>query len=354
MLKKNNIAALLILCLFFVPEFFSNNGTDYVFKVKFFSTSIIFILCIFLFNGAKFYLEMLLFVGVLFLQILSQILIDGYEDLLRPNLLFIIFTAFILIIVKSHFENNSKYKNEIFNKNLLYFNIIYFLITASQINSGLVEGGVLRAHTLIYLFIFCLVADIKINKFNLFIMLSTTTMLYLLSYASRVQIPFAIILLFLISRVLVFIFTVLGVLLWPLISDFFLRVQNLGFEDFGREYIYICYYEKFSSSNLFISNLAIFKPCNDIWGYSHSSHLELYSNIGLILYIFAFLSIMVEIMTNLLKKNYSIGIGLMFGMLFGLVEGGVEFIYFTSLILILNKCIMMGIKLQPLYKKIVS
>lgn len=352
---KNDMAILFILCMFYIPEIFNNHDADYIFKVKFLSTLIVFILCIILLNGVRLYLEMSLFAGIIIFQILNQILFVGYDDLLRPNLLLGIFTAFILILMKSNLDYNFNYANEVINRYLNYLSIVYCISVAWRIHSAESVEFFIRVHTLIYLFIFCLIAGIEINKRNLLLFFFTTIMAYLFSYASRIELLFLIILLFLISRKLFLFVTLTVVYFLPQVNEILVGIRDVGVVDFGREYIYGCYVDNFSSAYFFFSNFSVFKPCNDVWGYSHSSHLEVYINLGLLLYIIALLSLLIETVSNIIAKKYSIGFGLMFGIIFGVVEGGVEFIYFTSLVSFLSRChIMLGRKKQAQLNQRVS
>ena len=120
----------------------------------------------------------------------------------------------------------------------------------------------IRPHGLIIVYIILEVAGLRLGRLNSFILLTATLLMSYFSYNSRI----AQIVVFLIcinefgfKKVLLF-FTPLFFLAY-LNSDLFVRFSDNGLEDFGRAYIYDCFFNNFSKLNYFLPTYSGLESC---------------------------------------------------------------------------------------------
>lgn len=322
MQKYFSILALLIYYL--MPEIFEYRLNTHDITVLKIIIILLFVTPIIIFDKYT-YSNLYIISFVLFYSVQSLFLIifDDKFIILWQEINYFLLSYLALKIYQNSINNNFK----IIANNLIFVGVLIItIILITQLFYNMREDYVFRPHFLIQLYILLLISGFELHKKNILLLLFIV-LLFLASYQSRVAI---ISTLFIFAFRFGFLKTVMStIILFPLIyidgiTD---RINQLGLSDFGRGYIYNCVIENYSNLGLIIPSTSNFTECN-IFGYTHSSHIEASLNFGLVLFITSLLIIINNFYKSIfIYKNKEIILGYLLFFIYGSVEGGLEWVY---------------------------
>jgi hypothetical protein len=174
-------------------------------------------------------------------------------------------------------------------------------------------------------------AGLKLGKFNVLLLFLGALFLSYFSYNSRIAIIIMIILIFGEYRLKNIILFFLPVIFF-LPVDFLNRFNENGIEDFGRAFIYDCFFNNFSKLNYFLPTYTGLERCYE-FEYLHSSYLILFIEYGSVFGALLIISSLFLFLKTFLKKeeNYPALSTFISVFLFSLVEGGMEWFYLFSI-----------------------
>jgi hypothetical protein len=180
-------------------------------------------------------------------------------------------------------------------------------------------------------------AGLKLGKFNVLLLFLGTLILSYFSYNSRIAIIVMIVLILGEYRLKDYILYFLP-LFFFLPVDFFYRFNESGIEDFGRAYIYDCFFNNFSKLNYFMPTYTGLERCYE-FEYLHSSYLILFIEYGSVFGVLLIISSLFLFLKTLLMKqeNYPTLSTFISVFLFSSVEGGMEWFYLFSIGLLFLK-----------------
>lgn len=251
------------------------------------------------------------------------------------SLTYIVVSYMTLVI----FENKvnveiNKIKSLFFYIQIMSFLLIFYVFYVLK-NPSLI----LRPHGLIIFYIILEVSGCKLGRLNAFVLLLGTLLMSYISYNSRIaQIVVFLIFINEYGFKNVLLYSTPFFLLAYFNSDLFIRFSDSGLEDFGRAYIYDCFFNNFNKLNYFLPTYTGLENCYD-FEYLHSSYLILFVEYGSISGGILVLTSLFLFIKILFKKNDDYPTLLIFlaVFLFSSVEGGMEWFYLFILGLSFSK-----------------
>jgi hypothetical protein len=271
---------------------------------------------------------------IYFLQGLYFITIGLDQFFFRSLSLSYIFISFFTLVVFQYKEyiNKEKFKNY-----LTVLILVFYIWIIYSFFLGNDKSLIIRPHGLIIFSATIMTAGLKLGKFNVLLLFLGTLILSYFSYNSRIAIIVMIVLILGEYRLKDYILYFLP-LFFFLPVDFFYRFNESGIEDFGRAYIYDCFFNNFSKLNYFMPTYTGLERCYE-FEYLHSSYLILFIEYGSVFGVLLIISSLFLFLKTLLMKqeNYPTLSTFISVFLFSSVEGGMEWFYLFSIGLLFLK-----------------
>lgn len=247
------------------------------------------------------------------------------------SLSYIFYSFFALVI----FEYKRYIELEIFKRQLSFFILLFFILIVYKFITINDNSLIIRPHSLLILVVTLLSAGVCVGRFNVLLLFIIIMLMSYYSYNSRIAQVLGVLLLFYefgFKRVIIFFVPVLLVLYFS--TDVFVRFSDNGLEDFGRAFIYDCFFTNFNKLNYLLPTYDGLENCYE-FDYLHSSILILFVEYGVLLGFILIGLFLFLLIRNLVKsdKDFPSFYIFLIVLLFSLVEGGVEwfFLYISGL-----------------------
>lgn len=318
----------MLFSLYFLPFWFDANNTYEIAKYKYIVGFAIAVIIVLFNKRNDIYLVTTVFLVVYFVQVIFEAIL-GDPVWVAANKLYIFSMAMVAIFLRKPMsETIVVVINDIlFISGMVVTILIMYNIILLQ------DGFIYRPHFMIQFYIMLLVVGFDVDKKNIIALCVLTALLAIFSYESRVAILTTIILLVPYYKFIYIFIAAALVAVGAIYLDAGQRISDVGLEDFGRDYIYQCYYENLINSNSWFTTNRVFDECNSVFEYAHSSHLVMLDSFGFLLFLVMGIAAVATLVKHaLLEFNLQKICGYTAALIYASVEGGVEWIYIFSIV----------------------